>query len=251
MGGEERLEKLFFELASKSRLDILHELQERSLRMQHVARRLGVTATEAFRQLERLSAASLVQRRPDGAFALTEYGKQVLQISTSLAFISKHREYFSTHELMKLPPKFVSRLGELSGAKLEADTIEALNRGSSAFTRAKLYTWGVGEGSIPEQMVPVMNEQVQSGVDVKMIVSGPNLPLRENVLGAPRNAETRVLGDCPVILALTEREAVVAFRQLGGKADYAAFVGYDPVFHDWVRDVFLYYWELGKRIPTG
>jgi predicted transcriptional regulator len=250
LSGEEGLAKLFFELASEARLGILYELRKGNLRMQQIARRLDMTATEAFRQLERLGAASLVQRRPDGAFALTEYGKQVLQISATLDFISRHREYFSTHELTKLPPRFVNRLGELSGAKLEANTIETLNRGADAFTRAKRYIWGVGEGSIPEHMVPVMNEQVQSGIEVRMLISGPHFPHTENLLQVPRNVETRVLNDCPVMIALTEGDAIVTFRQVGGRADYAAFVGNDPVFHEWVRDVFLYYWEMGKRIPT-
>ena len=251
MSGEEGSERLFFELASETRLGILHALRKENLRMQQIARRLSITATEAFRQLERLSSTSLVQRRPDGAFALTEYGKQVLQISTSLAFISGNREYFSSHELTKLPPKFVSRLGELSGAKLEANTIETLNRGADAFRRAKRYIWGIGEGSIPEHMVPEMNEQVKSGIEVRMLISGPNLPHTENSSQAPRNVETRVLDDCPLMIALTERDAVVAFRQVGGRADYTAFVGNDLAFHEWVRDVFLYYWELGKRTPAG
>ncbi len=98
---ESGLAKLFFELASESRLCILRELQKENLKMQEIARRLDVTPTEAFRQLERLSAGSLVQRQPDGTFALAEYGKLVLQISTSLDFISKHKEYFSTHDLMR------------------------------------------------------------------------------------------------------------------------------------------------------
>ena len=242
---------MFFELASESRLSILHELQKGNLRMQQIAQRLGVTPTEAFRQLERLSSASLVQRRPDGTFALTEYGKQVLQISVSLAFISKHRDYFSTHELTKLPPQFVSRLGELSGAKLEADAIETINRGSDAFTRARRYAWGVGQGSIPNNIINIMHEQVRSGIEVRMIISGINPSPRGNAVEEPRNAEIRVLSDCPVMIALTERDAVVTFRQIGGKVDYAAFVGDDPVFHDWVRDVFLYYWGLAKRIPTS
>ena len=250
MSGKEGLPKLFFELASEARLDILYELQKGNLRMQQIARRLGITPTEAFRQLERLGAASLVQRRPDSAFALTEYGKQVLQISASLAFISRHREYFSTHELTKLPAQFVSRLGELSGAELEANTIETLNKGADAFTKAKRYIWGVGEGSIPGHMVPVMNEQVQSGIDVRMLISGPRLPHTENLPQVPRNVETRILDDCPVMIALTESDAVVTLCQVGGRTDYAAFVGNNPVFHEWVRDVFLYYWEMGKRIPT-
>ena len=73
---ESGLEKLFFELASESRLSILLELQGENLKMQEIARRLNVTPTEAFRQLERLSAARLVQRQPDGTFALSEYGKR-------------------------------------------------------------------------------------------------------------------------------------------------------------------------------
>jgi len=82
----EGVEKLFFELASESRLSILRELQNENLKMQEIARRLDVTATEAFRQLERLSAASLVQRQPDGAYALTQYGKLELHLSSSMDF---------------------------------------------------------------------------------------------------------------------------------------------------------------------
>jgi len=66
----------------------------------------------------------------------------------------------------------------------------------------------------------------------------------------PKNVETRVVDDCPVMIALTEKDAVVSFRQVGGVADYAAFVGDDRAFHDWARDVFLFYWELGKRLSV-
>ena len=61
MENQSELAKLFFELASDSRLSILFELRNEALKMQDVARRLDVTATEAFRQLERLSAALLSQ----------------------------------------------------------------------------------------------------------------------------------------------------------------------------------------------
>ncbi|HUK80284.1 MAG TPA: hypothetical protein VLU91_06445 [Nitrososphaerales archaeon] len=250
MDSEDGLDRLFFELASQNRLAILHELQKENLRMQQIAKRLNVTPTEAFRQLERLSAASVVQRSSDGAFALTEYGKQVLQISASLAFISEHKKYFLNHELTRLPPQFVGRVGELSGARLEPDTIRTLNMGTDAFTRAKQYIWGIGEGVVPEHMVPVMNKQVQAGIEVKMVVSGRRSHLSEKVVPVPKNVETRVVDDCPVMIALTEKDVVVSFRQVGGVADYAAFVGDDRAFHDWTRDVFLYYWELGKRLSA-
>jgi len=87
------LDKLFFELASESRLSILRLLQKENLKMQEIARRLDVTATEAFRQLDRLSTTSLVKRLPDGAFTISEYGNLVLQVSSSLEFISKHKHF--------------------------------------------------------------------------------------------------------------------------------------------------------------
>ena len=77
-----------------------------NLKMQEIARRLDVTATEAFRQLDRLSTTSLVKRLPDGAFTISEYGNLVLQVSSSLEFISKHKHYFETHNIMQLPPQF-------------------------------------------------------------------------------------------------------------------------------------------------
>jgi len=246
MGEESGLEKLFFELASESRLTILRELKKENLKMQEIARRLDVTPTEAFRQLERLSGALLVQKQPDGTFALAEYGKIVLQISTSLGLVSRYKEYFSMHDLMRLPSEFVNRLGELSNAKLEMDTVGALNKGAKWFTEAEQYAWGLGEGTIPEHMIPVMNQQVQRGIQMKMLIPLELLPAVTQT-GTPKNVEIRGLSDLPAVIAVTEKMAGVCFRQVGGRMDYAGFFGDDPAFHNWVKDLFLYYWEKSKR----
>jgi len=244
MSNNAGLDKLFFELASESRLSILKELQVETLKMQEIARRLNISPTEAFRQLERLSAASLVQRQPDGTFALAEYGKLVLQISNSLDFISKHKGYFSTHDLMRLPSQFVNRLSELAGAELEMDSIKNLNFGAQAFAEAKQYAWGIAEGTIPEHMIPVMNQRVKQGIQMKMLISKMSLPAGET----PKNVELIGLSELPAIVAITEKAASICFMQLGGRIDYAGFFGTDPAFHSWVKDLFLYYWEKGKRM---
>jgi predicted transcriptional regulator len=241
------LEKLFFELASESRFCILRELKKENLKMQEIARRIDVTATEAFRQLERLSTAALVQKQPDGTFALAEYGKLVLQISTSLDFIAKHKEYFSTHDLMRLPGQFVNRLGELAGAAFEMDTIKNLNFGAQAFAEAKQYAWGIAEGTIPEHMIPIMNKRVEQGLHVKALIPEERLPTGTHMTETPKNVEFNGLSELPAIVAITEKEAGVCFMQLGGRMDYAGFFGTDPVFHNWVKDLFMYYWEKAKR----
>jgi predicted transcriptional regulator len=62
MAQEKSLETLFYELASQDRLSILLELCTSALKMQDLARKLDLTATEASRQLQRMSQAKLIAR---------------------------------------------------------------------------------------------------------------------------------------------------------------------------------------------
>ena len=54
--------------------------------------------------------------------------------------------------------------------------------------------------------------------------------------------------DLPANIVLTEKEAGISFCLVGGKTDYIGFAGKDPVFVNWVKDLFLYYWEKGQKI---
>jgi predicted transcriptional regulator len=247
MENESGIEKLFFELASENRLDILRELESKNLKMQEIARRLDVTATEAFRQLERLSTALLVKRQPDGTFAIAEFGKLVLRLSSSFQFVSKYKDYFSTHDVMRLPLQFVNRLGELSQGTLTMDTIENLNRSERAFTEAEQYGWGIAEGTIPERMGPIMEEQIRKGVKLRFLIPESRLPTSVNPPTPMKNLEVRGLSNLPAIVVFTEKEGAVCFRQVGGKVDYAGFFGKDPTFLTWVKDLFLHYWDKAKR----
>ncbi len=137
MENAESLDRLFFVLASDSRLNILRELQAGNLKMQDIARRLDLTATEAFRQLERLSAALLVQRQPDGTYALTQYSKLELHLSSSMEFVLRHKQYFLTHDVWRLPLQFVNRIGELSKATLKMGLIESTFKSSQLIGEAR------------------------------------------------------------------------------------------------------------------
>jgi predicted transcriptional regulator len=244
---DDEVEKLFFELASESRLSILRELQKENLKMQEIARRLDVTATEAFRQLQRMSEALLVQKQPEGTFAVTQYGKLVLQLSSPLEFVFKHKEYFLTHDVWQLPAQLIGRIGEFSQTSLILDTVESLNRGQRMFMEAEQYGWGIAEGTIPEHMGPVMNERIQKELKLKFLIPENRLSANVNSSAMARNLEVRSLPDLPVLAVLTEKEACICFRQVGGRVDYAGFFGKDPIFLNWVKDLFLYYWDKGKR----
>jgi len=247
MENDVSMERLFFELASETRLCILRVLQKENLKMQEIARRLDVTATEAFRQLERLSDSLLVQKQPEGTFAITEYGKLILQLTSSLEFVSKYKDYFSTHDLMRLPIHLINRLGELSRATVMTDTVENINIGGRAFTEAEQYGYAIAEGTVTEQMIPIMNQQFQKGLKFKMLIPEKRLLANPTPPAIAKNFEARGLPELPAILFLTEKEAGVCFFQVGGRVDYAAFYGRDPTFLSWVNDLFLHYWEKGER----
>ncbi|MBN1861085.1 MAG: helix-turn-helix domain-containing protein [Candidatus Thermoplasmatota archaeon] len=244
---DEGVEKLFFELASESRLGILRELQKENLKMQEIARRLDVTATEAFRQLQRLSEALLVQKQPEGTFAITQYGKLVLQLSSPLDFVFKYKNYFSTHDVWRLPYQFVNRISELSQTNLILNTMEGINKGVQMFIEAEQYAWGVAEhGRGPELMNQKMDERIRKGVRIKLLIPENFLPTA--ILGAKApNCEVRGLSDIPAIIGVTEKEATIGFRLVDGRTDYVVFHGKDTQFLNWVKDVFLYYWEKGKQ----
>jgi predicted transcriptional regulator len=244
----EGLGKLLFELASESRLSILSELQKENLKMQEIARRLDVTATEAFRQLQRLSTASLVQKQPDGSFTISEYGKLVMQLTSSLEFIPKHKDYFSTHDIMRLPISFISRLDELSQAHLSTDTVATLNKVQQAFIDAEMFGFGIAEGTIPKLIATKMDEKVREGLNFKFLLPENRFPFDKSLPEAPKNVQTRSLSELPAVVACTEKFATICFLLIGGKVDYAGFSGDDPTFVNWVRELFMYYWEKGKRM---
>jgi predicted transcriptional regulator len=111
---EKRLDMLFYELASEDRLAILRVLCESSLKMQYIARKLDLTATEASRQLQRMSQAKLIERGHEGTYNTTQFGRLLLTLSASMHFVYKNDDYFLAHNVSGLYLPFVNRLGELS-----------------------------------------------------------------------------------------------------------------------------------------
>ncbi len=244
---EEKAAELFFQMASADRKRILFELEKEELRLNEVAKRLGMTSTETLRQLQRLTESSLIQREPEGPYVMTEYGRLVLQLSSSLEFITQHRDYFLTHDVRCLPRRFLDRIGVLANANFVSQTSEAMNGLLQLRTEAREFIWGAGvEGSF--RVGPSLSEKVSQGVSFRLLFREKSLPplAFQRITGA----EWRALEDIPVSIVLSEKDGAVSFCLVGGKADYTGFGGSDPEFYDWVKELFLYYWERARRNPS-
>ena len=238
MREQEGIEKLFFELASESRLSILRELNEKNWKMNDVARKLDLTTTETFRQLQRLNESMLAQKQPDGSYAITQYGKLVLHVSSSMEFLLKHKEYFVNHDVWVLPPQFLNRLGELSQAELKMGMVESTMKSSQLIGAAEKFMWAVSPEPVPQAFDDI-SKQIPKGAEYRILSPQPHVKLS--------NLENRMLSEPPVVMVVTEKEAVINFRFTEGRVDYAGFFGKDPEFLNYAKDLFLYFWNKGKR----
>jgi predicted transcriptional regulator len=245
-GGEEGVDRVFYELASDSRLNILRELQSKSYKMQELARKLDLTDTEAFRQLQRLSEAQMIQRQPDGAYAITQYGKLLMQFSRSFEFAYKFKQCLLTRDIWRLPQQFINRLGEFSNVSLNTDSLEMINNIEQLISNSEHHLWIIGEkplGFIGGKITA----QVQKGLTVKLLFGECSSRLFENVTEVKGIFEKRVIPVIPATLVLNEKFAGVNLLSIDGRADNAVFYGNNPAFLTWTTDLFLYYWDQGKR----
>ncbi|MGA2385982.1 MAG: transcriptional regulator FilR1 domain-containing protein [Candidatus Bathyarchaeia archaeon] len=240
----EGIEKLFFDLASESRLGIIRELKEQNLKNNELGGKLDLTATETFRQLQHLTESLIVQRLPDGTYTITNYGKLTLRLLQSIEFTFKHKEYFLNHDVWRLPYQFVNRIGELSESTLCMDTIENINRAGHIVNEAEKYAWLMGEETL-ESISPMMPGQISKGVKFRLMFYEYLLP-NFNHPGEAPYVEKRTLTDFPITIVCTEKEAGICFPSTEGRMDYAAFRSKDQMFVNWARELFLYYWDKGK-----
>ena len=243
MENQDQIERLYFELSSESRLSILRDLSKKEGKMREIARRLDLTTTEAFRQLQRLSDAQLVQKNQEGAYTISEYGLLVLRFSSFFEFIHSHREYLSTHNIRRIPYQFLDRIGELSHADFSTDAMGNINAAKRRTREAEEYMWGGGVEQ-PLDIRAAVQENIPKGVKYKFLFPKRFIP-RERVLPA-NMAEWRSFEDLPANFCMNEKEAGISFCYIDGRVDYVSFVGKDPEFVNWVKDLYLYYWDKGK-----
>jgi len=244
---EEGIERLFFELASDSRLSILKEISRQKGKMREISRKLNLSTTDTFRQLQRLSDALLIQKQNDGSYEVTQYGVFVLRFAKVLEFLFRHRKFLSEHDFSRLPNQFLDRIGDLSKAEFSPDTMASINVVQRIIREAEQYVW-TGAVEQPLSIRPILVESIPRGVKYMFLFPKRYIAATLTFPGMERAVEWRAIEDIPANFVISEKEAGVSFCLHDGKTDYAGFFGKDPVFMNWVKDVFQYYWAKGTRV---
>jgi predicted transcriptional regulator len=249
MAEEKRLDTLFYELASEDRLSILQELCNHNLKMQDIARKLDLTATEASRQLLRLNGAKLVERGPEGTYTTTQLGRLLLTLSGSMQFVYKHDDYFLNHDVTRIPMSFVNRLGELSQGTLIVDLIVNLARWEALVTAAQDHLWVMTPKPMGH-LTKLSAVKLAEGLKIHSIMNEENRNAGVS-LPSSKNAERKLIQEVPLVMLISEKEASVSFpsKRFDKTVDFAtSFFGTDNTFLNWANDLFLYYWEQQAKI---
>src|SRR5574337_654389 len=97
-----KVHELFTELSSENRLGILQTLDEKPMTFTSLIKEVDMNSTEASRQLSRLMEARLIEKKGDGKYYNTLFGKLVISTISDLNFISVNSEYFLKHDTAQI-----------------------------------------------------------------------------------------------------------------------------------------------------
>jgi len=263
MDGVENLDNyasLLFELASDDRLNILSLLKKTPLKLSHISAKLDFTVQETSRNVTRLSDAKLITKDVDGAFHLTPYGEETLNLLSGFGFLFKNREYFTTHTLQLLPPQFRNSIGMLEHAEFVNDVMLTFHNVEMMIANAEEFIWILTD-QVLASTIPYLVQAVQRGAEFHLLMQktyNPTQSIRD-IVNNPIFAttvrtgklETKFLDKIDAFLCLSEREvAAIAFPNTQAKLDYTAFKSKNAHAIEWTKALYTHYWnQASSQLP--
>jgi predicted transcriptional regulator len=237
----EETEELLFTLSNGDRLKLLAEIKADGLRLTDLAKSLSASVQETSKHLARLVDCKLIEKTSDGTYRTTSYGSLISEILPSLNFVSRHRKYFSTHNISSLPRDLLFRIGQLSESKFQDHVTNVLLECQHLLGMAEEYfSW-----SIDEPLPWFITKQFGPDTPIRVLLpstttAGAVIRARQIVGG---RANFRFAEKIWAGIALNEKVAGVVFPDLGGKLDLSSgFIGYSSEFQRWCFDLFEWMW---------
>ncbi|MBI3639043.1 MAG: transcriptional regulator [Thaumarchaeota archaeon] len=250
---EPSLEELFMELASNTRRSMLQKLDEHDFKLSKLASDLELTIQEAHRNVLRLSKLGLVEKTLDNSFAISSFGKFIINQLGPFEFLLQNEDYFKKHTAGDLPTKFIERLGALKNATLVCGIGPVLERWKKMGKEAKS---GIKSITIhyPLDVIAIFAAKPKEGVELSYIF-GQNTEVpkaRDEMLKkigwtkliSSGIVKRKMLKTIQVSVTVTDKESCVFFPDLKGQTDMlSGFFSNDDQFSEWCNDFFNYQWE--------
>jgi len=251
---------LLFELSSGDRLDILMLLSKNPLKLSHISNKLDFTVQETSRNVARLSEAKLIVKDIDGAFHLTPYGEEAMNLLSGFKFLFKNREYLTTHILGGMPKLFRAGLGILDSFEFVSDVMIVFHNIEIMISKADKFVWII-TNQVLMSTIPDLVQAAERGVEFRLLMPkdfAPSEGLPELVnnpvfelASRAKKLESRFLEDVDIFLCLSESQvAALGFPNLEGKLDYIGFKAENEVSAEWAKALYNHYWSKAtSQIP--
>jgi len=238
--------ELFTELSSENRLGILQRLDEKPMTFTSLIKKVDINSTEASRQLSRLTQNRLIEKKGDGRYYNTLFGKLVLSSISDLNFISEKSEYFVGHDTAQIPPDLLGQIDVLSTGEIITGVYNILNTHEKLGDGIKSYMWYMSD-DFPRHHLPDIERKLEEGWEIKVIL--PKYMCSTRPFSASlseknrKKLEIKVLDEIRISVIASDRFSMLELPGTDGKIDQnTAIFGYDDRFKEWCKDLFLYYW---------
>lgn len=256
----ENFSSLLFELSSTDRLEILMLLKKTPTKLSHISSKLDFTVQETSRNISRLSEAKLIVKDVDGAFHLTPYGEETLNLLSGFRFLFKNKEYLMTHTLSEFPRQFRAGLGILDSFEFVNDVMVAFHNIENMIAKAEKFVW-ILTNQVLASTIPYLVQALDRGAEFRLLMPKGYMPSKgmHELVTHPvfakasrsKKLENRFLDRVEVFLCLSEKEvAALAFPTLEGKLDYTGFRAESELAVEWSKALYTYYWNKAtSQIP--
>jgi len=224
---------------------MIEELLTQSLKLNELAKKLDITATEAFRQVQRLTEAGLLEKNSDGKYSSTPYAKVILESMAGTEFISKHKAYFLEHDVSLIPASFRARFGELSKTIHLADPIPNMNTANDILKDANEFIYIIAENHLVQHS-QLIRQRLLAGVKVRTLIKESLLESVKGEFLRRGEGEVRLAPAVFGTMILTEKSIGFALPKVGGTIDYQVIAGFDPDSIRWGLDLFEDQWSKAR-----
>ena len=240
------------DLASPKRLQILFSLLEKNTTPTRLAKEIDATKQEVHRNFTRLEDSGLIEKKVDGTFTLTTFGRTVCSQIPSIVFISQNKKYFQEHDFGEVPHKFQMRCGQLANGQHIKGISKVLEQWKTIYKNSDEYIYEV-LSEVPLDLIDPVVKRIKKGVKFNYVFS------ESAVVPKGRKALLKKLGfdkllekglierkmekNVQTVVVLNEKEACMMFPTRDGESDLSEMLySDDTMFHEWCLDYFRYCW---------
>jgi len=247
--------RIFLEISSEQRLAILLRLSENKSKVSVIAKELGATVPEVYRNFERMVKADLITKDSDGDYNITPFGKIVCSQIPSTQFLSNNGKYFKNHDFGDIPQKFLQRIGALEDGKQVKGFVKVMEKWKEIYQNADEYIENIlYEVPYTADFMQPLVKKLENNVKLRSILSkSAILPKERKQILDNKNIkklfekgmmERRLKDSVSTVLIINEKESCLMFPNKSREVDLSeGFYSTSPMFQEWCHDYFNYCWE--------